>query len=513
LAALIGSFITTGAAQAAPVGGGHDANSVETVYLGDTVDLDYTCPSGADPLAQLDNSHGGEIPPGLVWDSSTAHITGVPTEAGTYSLPFFSCHYPANNIIATSSFGSIVVDKHDSPTPFFTATAETNMFCTVRLIGVMPVDPEPGTAKVIISANGDTSTLWLNHSFGANQPFDLTLPMSNSSWISGAAGVADWTPGNVTDFCGLATTFEFVYNAVDSADSSVSQTVRPSNYSGPPPYDETPNPNISVFQTNNEHCDFLVYGSLPALADPGSVSLMIASGHNTVWADLQDFGPSDLIALAVHGDDLTSLQFNSQVNNLDITNAATTNFCGQSVRVMLLYQTQGLPTGSSFEDVDLQSATAGQPCELGTFSLTGTMPCTPSPIGSFVPAIGATSATPCPAGNTTLLTGARSHFECFKVITQTIKAVTLPTKLKFKATALTPTTTDLGAPLTLAASGPCSFKTVQVPVKVGKKTTRVAKYQITAGSVAGVCSLTYTNAGDDTHSPLSVVRTVKVAKK
>ena len=51
----------------------------------------------------------------------------------------------------------------------------------------------------------------------------------------------------------------------------------------------------------------------------------------------------------------------------------------------------GLATGAT-------PALASTPCTPGSYSSTGSQPCTPAPPGSFVATIGAISATPCPAG-------------------------------------------------------------------------------------------------------------------
>jgi hypothetical protein len=55
-------------------------------------------------------------------------------------------------------------------------------------------------------------------------------------------------------------------------------------------------------------------------------------------------------------------------------------------------------------------------------------------------------------------------------------------------------------------------KSVKAVVVVKGKKTSVSRYQITMGKVAGNCTLTYVNAGDDSHTPLSVVKTLKVSK-
>lgn len=52
-------------------------------------------------------------------------------------------------------------------------------------------------------------------------------------------------------------------------------------------------------------------------------------------------------------------------------------------------------------------------CRTGTWSLTGVTPCSPADVGYYVDTTGATSETPCPAGETTHGAGSTSIAECY----------------------------------------------------------------------------------------------------
>jgi hypothetical protein len=51
-------------------------------------------------------------------------------------------------------------------------------------------------------------------------------------------------------------------------------------------------------------------------------------------------------------------------------------------------------------------------CSPGSYSATGSVPCTPAPSGTYVPNTGATAPTPCPSGTYTLAPGATSAAAC-----------------------------------------------------------------------------------------------------
>ena len=60
----------------------------------------------------------------------------------------------------------------------------------------------------------------------------------------------------------------------------------------------------------------------------------------------------------------------------------------------------------------VQSIAVTSLCSPGSYSATGSVPCTPAPAGTYVSSTGATAPTPCPAGTYTLTTGATSAAAC-----------------------------------------------------------------------------------------------------
>ena len=311
----------------------------------------------------------------------------------------------------------------------------------------------------------------------------------------------------------------------------------------------TPTPSVTATALNDADCNIRIVGTFPVTPDSGTATLTIGNPGGSIVATLANPVGGQLVDITVSAASLTDLITDQAVASATPSNGGDFNQCNSTLVVTIAYQYQGAPTATADADVNptqgtvvnpnvpcaagtfsvdgygsctnaspghyvsAVGATEETPCDLGSFAAnSGSVSCTPAPIGSYVSTTGATSATACPAGQVTLLSGARSHFECFKVVTQTIKAVKLPTKSKFAAKVLTPKTTDLGAPLTLTASGACTVKSVKAVVVVKGKKTSVNRYQVTMKKVAGNCDLTFSNPGDDSHTALTAVKHIKVTK-
>jgi hypothetical protein len=311
----------------------------------------------------------------------------------------------------------------------------------------------------------------------------------------------------------------------------------------------TPTPGVTATALNNADCEIRIVGTFPVTPDAGTATLTLSNPGATIVATLASPVGGTLVDVTVSAANLTDLINNPAVASTEPSVGGDFNQCDGTLYVTLGYQYLGAPRATASTDVNATRGTVlnpAEPCAAGTFSIdgygtcssaapghyvaatggteelpcplgtfapnSGSASCTPAPAGTYVSTTGATSATACPTGQVTLLAGARSHFECFKVVTQTIKAVKLPTKSKFGAKVLVSKTTDLGAPLTLAATGACTVKSVKASVVVKGKKTSVNRYQITMKKVAGNCDLTFANAGDDSHTSLTAVKHIKVTK-
>jgi hypothetical protein len=364
------------------------ADAVETVTIGTSFDIDYSCSNGATNDGLIYNVNNGTLPPGLSYDMADGHIKGIPTQLGDFELPFVTCGH--DGFSEGFSIGHIVVQPPATPTPA-----------------------------------------------------------------------------------------------------------------------------VSAINLNDENCNFKIVATFPATPDAGTATITIANPGATIVATLATVTAGTLVELTVPSSSLSSISTNPLIASTAPVDGSDWDQCDGTLNVIVAYQHQGAPTASANTFV---SPTRGYavnpqaPCAIGSYSATGYGECAPAPVGTFVATTGATSATACPAGQTTYLVGSRSRFECFKVVTQTVKAIKVPAKSKFGVKVLTPKTTDLGAPLTLRAVGSCTAKAVKTTVVVKGKKTSALRYQITMGKVAGTCTLTYTNAGDVSNKPLTSVKRIKVSK-
>jgi tryptophan synthase alpha subunit len=125
---------------------------------------------------------------------------------------------------------------------------------------------------------------------------------------------------------------------------------------------------------------------------------------------------------------------------------------------------------------------------------------------------GSASATKCATSLTTELTGSRSINECYKQKFQTAKAIKSPAKLKFGAKHETAARADAGMALDAVATGSCTVTKINKTVKVNGKNIKQPRWVIKATSKAGNCKVTFSNAGDYTYKPFTVIKNIKVTK-
>lgn len=525
----------------------YHADSIVDVTVGDVVDLDYSCSNGAIDQGQNFNYSSGQMPPGLTWDNATSHITGTPTEAGTYVLPDVGCLH--DGLVEVFGVGSIRVSALETPTPSLTVTALSDDQCSVRLIGLLPKQPDAGSAQLWIENNSSVAVVGIADTYQAGTLFDFTFPMSDLSQIEGQNMVSSFTSGTSNDICGTDISFMVVYAYAGAAPASYTVYATPTAQNTGQALTQTPTPNLAVVSLNNDSCEFKVIGTLPADADAGSVKLIIDLEGPTSFAQvsLRDYLANELIDLTMSGIDLSLSLFDSNVTAIE---TAGDYLCNSNINVSLEYSTQGLATASAsqlFTPTPASLSIDANSCDPGTYSYNGQLPCIqasrgfyvdnagatyqipcdlgfyqpnygqigclPAPQGTYVPETASTSFTPCPSGQTTLLLASRSHFECYKVTVQTAKKLKTPSKAKIKTKFLTLMTTDQGKKFNIAVSGPCSAKTTTTTARSGGKSTRVMRFQITAGKSSGTCLIVYSYAGDETNTALTITKAVKIVKR
>ena len=544
LAAGLGAMPAKAADSYAPVG--VDQNTVREVVYNTPIDLDYSCQGASTNQGVQTTPDQPPMPTGLYYDTADGHIKGTPTGFGLVDLPLVLCGITEFQINIGYAVGKLRIVAE--PAPILLVTPLGDQDCNVRVTMMFPFAPDPG-ASLSLGTGDNYVIAWLKH-YDANQIVDFTFSGNNIASIGQqGVGVADSIgqgSGGQFNYCGQELDMTLTYQSNSLVPNSSSTTVSPwataqNTNQGPQAY-------LTAAPMNNSTCGISITGWISAVADPGSITLDLFSftENKVLTLTLRDAQPNQEIDIYVSGSHLENLVTDAWVASANGVMPFDT--CGSALGLDLTYAVGGSQTDYS-TSVTPQFGSAVNPftCEPGTFSVNGDAPCSQASAGHYVSTFGATEEVPCalgyfasgtgsstceraevgfyvdsvgaitskacPTGMITFLRAARSHFECYKVLVQTIKAVKLPAKGKFGTKLLMPKTTDLGAPLTVVATGPCKVATVKVPAVVKGKKTKVAKYQVTLGKVAGTCSLALANAGDETHQFLSATKTINVAKK
>jgi len=105
--------------------GGHSGSSVETLHAGTYYDIDYNCVDGnpaSDNVVTTNSWIPGTIPDNMSFDPVTNHISGTPTNTGTFQLNDISCHIESHGFSVDMTLGvgqiSVLGDPIDpGPTP------------------------------------------------------------------------------------------------------------------------------------------------------------------------------------------------------------------------------------------------------------------------------------------------------------------------------------------------------------------------------------------------------------
>jgi hypothetical protein len=150
-------------------------------------------------------------------------------------------------------------------------------------------------------------------------------------------------------------------------------------------------------------------------------------------------------------------------------------------------------------------------CSPGRFA-TETGLCAPATIGHYVTGNGATTQQTCPAGKTTLITGATSMNDCLKMVTPTITALKAPKAVKFASKTLLVTKLSSGGVAKVKASGACTAKVSNIITKVKNKKVTTPGVAVTAKKAAGTCTLTFSSAANGLIQPFTKTIKFKVSK-
>jgi hypothetical protein len=138
--------------------------------------------------------------------------------------------------------------------------------------------------------------------------------------------------------------------------------------------------------------------------------------------------------------------------------------------------------------------------------------CDEAPRGFYTTELNSSTPIACPAGMTTATISSKSVNDCYKPIAQTIASFKAPKALKFKGTTNLAITTNSKSLATYKVTGPCTAKVANITTKVKGKKVITKMLKVTAGKIAGNCSVTLTAQAKDKYLAMSKPVKIKVSK-
>ena len=520
-----------------------NAGGEYTVTIGDSFNTSFLCQGNGGDTVFDTNYRQGTIPTGMTWN--TGVLSGVATEVGDFTFGSWQCLYSNGSgswqlLPGAYYWTTVHVIAVATPTPSITATSLNNSTCDVRIVASLPVEPTAGSAALRLENEYGYVTFGLRN-YAAAELIDLSFSALDVTGLGLNQNVTSATPSADADtnFCATATTATLSYQYAGAPVASASAPVfTPSKLNT--------RPNVVVSAKNDMACTIHIVANYPSVQQGAQLHFYMAT--DTFGYDLYFTGVNSGEVFVA---DIPMMDEDTLANlpNLDhFTKWGDTPNC-DSYWWHVDSNTNdayGALVSSVGQVMPHLPGVAGIPCEPGTYSITGVAPCEPAaagfyvdeagatfampcnvgffstnlgsafcqaaPIGKFVATTGATSAASCPAGQTTYLQASRSIHECYTLRVQTVKGVKVLKTYKYGTKIITPMLTDGGRALAVTAAGKCSVAVAKITIKVKGKNTKVDRYQIVAGKSAGSCTLTYTNAGDDTYKAITVVKTFKVSK-
>ena len=524
-----------------------NAGKEYTVVLGDTFNMSFLCTGDNGDTVTDTNYRSGSIPTGMTWN--TGVLSGTATAIGDFTFGDWQCLYSNGSgswqgVGGADDWTTVHVAAPSTPTPSLTATNLNNANCDVRVVGVLPATPDPGSA-ILIVADTNSSAIATLVNFDAGKLIDITFSANDVRTLGlDPTKVVSISMGGLglANYCGNEITITLAYQHFGASPANATTSV---NTSTPPLPSVTPV--VSWTLTGDSVCTVHLTALWPSLLTNATPHINIATStfgyniwlsgvqpntlvnvdlplmnqdafangqvagidHYTSWGTVPTCDGNNWWAVTDAGDAFNNLQTTTEgirpsLPPVDPALCAPGTF-SQSGRVPCIDAAAGF-------FVDHSGATNQVPCNLGFFNPSAGSPfCTPAAKGTYVGATGSATFTDCPAGKTTALMGARSAYECYTQIKQTARGVRVLSVYKAGLKFTTVKTTDLGAPMALTSTGNCTVSSVKVVNKLNGKNVKVDRYQVALGK-AGSCTLNYTVAGSEKYLALSIVKTFKITK-
>lgn len=498
--------------------------------------FECTPPAGVTPTYYTN----GTLPPGISLDPQTGRLTGTFSEAGTFNFTDSpGCQWSIGD--QTWSQGQPVSVEFivyaeaatSTPAPSLTVESLGNTWCSVQITGSVPAEQDPRSLTLTMwsASNPDPMVIALKDQ-PVDTPFTLTYnpggPDNFSEEDLAKMRSISWEYYDCNELMSVQLSYKSHLSPVASS-PVVTAVTSLGNLEATPVV-------ISSY-VPDPLCGIYLEGWLPTTGDLGTRATVLIEGETsgnimTIHPLLYEAGYFDIyIPLGDMSQYLSS-------ESGEIVAGSTNPVCGEDFMVSAVIVLNGqeivgttggetslfCDAGTYKNDTACSLAPAGtyspeagmsQPigCEKGTFqNNTGATSCFDAPKGFYVATKRAISATPCPAGKTTLNEGSTSVQECYTLKTQAFTTFKAPKGLKYGQSVTLPTVTDSNLRTTIEISGRCEFVRTTMKVKVGKRTRTVDAVKIRAGNQSGTCNITLTNEGDAVYKPFTKSTTIKVSR-
>jgi hypothetical protein len=276
-------------------------------------------------------------------------------------------------------------------------------------------------------------------------------------------------------------------------------------------------PSLQSESYNDAACTIRVTGVLPSLAFDATPQLYVATDVFGYYIYLDEVSSGKMFSYEFPLSSKEAIEALDGVKN--VTSWGTVPNCVNQFWFVTL---NALNEGYENVTVDANLVINVPPvqCAPGTFSQTGSAPCTDAAPGFFVLNSGERAQTPCPIGafsadsrSTSCQSAPKGYYvKTTGALAATKCATGLTTELKFGGKHETAGRADAGMNLNAVATGSCTVTKINKTVKQNGKNVKQPRWVIKATNKAGNCKVTFSNDGDYTYKPFTVTKTIKVSK-
>ena len=406
---------------------------------------------------------------------------------------------------AVASAASTVSVSLPVPPVLVSVVNLNDALCDIRVVATVAATPDAGSLKLKLTDGTNTLTATIaDHQAG--ELIDITIPTKPFSTSQISDIVSTTTQNEYEPACGRALTATLTY------DHSGAQTVSQPTASVIPTQGIVGTPTVSVTPIGGPTCLVAVTAYIPMSSVNTSLWVGNFEGTGVKGFQLTSYPTNRPFSVLIPMNDIGSTRSNYITGDPADLGSFT---CGGPVSAMVSLASLD-ETLANFDNVAHSEfapyETSSVTCGLGTFKTIAGI-CAPAERGYFVNLLNATQPTACPVGYNTFGIGATSPSDCYKVLLQTIKGLTAPKALKYKASALLPITTTAGVAAQVGVSGPCTISTVPAGGRANGKKVKVATLVVKAGTTDGNCVLTYASQEVQTYGSYNKTLTIKVNKK